>query len=105
MTAFKAMLARHAGAVFLNKGRFAGTLIVNGQPVTALWDDSMRPGGSGEAMYGLNVERRLLLALSVELPAAPVYGQELVVDGVYWTVGPVRDCEGILEIELSRKLS
>lgn len=105
MTAFKAMLARHAQTVFMDPRKFAGTLFINGQPVTAMWDDSMRPGGEGEAMYGVNVERRLLLALSVELPAAPVSGQELVVDGVYWTVGPVRDCEGILEIELSRNLS
>ncbi|SNS16517.1 hypothetical protein SAMN04488503_3013 [Humidesulfovibrio mexicanus] len=105
MRPFEAMLARHAQTVFLNPRTFAGPLSIDGRPVTAMWDASMQPGGAGEAMYGVNVERRLLLALAAELPTRPVSGQELVVDDVYWTVGPVRDCEGILEIELSRNLS
>lgn len=107
MTAFKAMLARHAQTVFMDPRKFAGSLLVDGRTIAAMWDDSMCPGGDGQGMYGINVERRLLLVLDVakDMPTRPVSGQELVVDDVYWTVGPVRHCEGILEIELSRNLS
>ncbi len=110
-TPFTAMLARQARQVFMDKARFAAALVVDGRTVTAMWDDSMRAGmvgtsgGLDEAMYGVNVERRLLLVLDDGAMPRPMSGQELCVAGVYWRVGPVRDRAGIFEIELTRNLS
>lgn len=110
MSDFDNMLTRHATTVFMNPRKFGGTLVIDGRPVTAMWDDEARPGGTGrnsgvdEAMYGINVESRVLLALAAELPR-PTPGQELLVAGAYWTVGPVDDCHGLYEISLSRNLS
>ncbi len=108
---FTAMLARQARRVFMDKARFAAALVVDGREVTAMWEDSVRPGtdsGSGgfdEGMYGVNIERRLLLVLDDGTLPRPRSGQELCVAGDYWLVGPVRDRAGIFEIELSRNVS
>jgi hypothetical protein len=110
MIRFEAMLQRDARAVFLNTAEFARQLEVDGRAVRAMWDDSMRSGmvgssgGLDESMYGVNVERRVLLALAADMPK-PVPGQELEIDGNFWIVGPVADQHGVLSISLSRNLS
>lgn len=110
MSRFEAMLTRDAQAVFLNTAEFARELEIDGRPVRAMWDDSMRAGiegkagGLDEAMYGVNVERRTLLALSADMQK-PVSGQELEIEGGFWTVGQVEDQHGVFRISLSRNLS
>jgi hypothetical protein len=110
MSRFKDMLGRDAREVFLKLSEFASALDIGGQPIRSMWDDSMRSGmvgnagGIDEAMYGVNVERRVLLALSEDM-AKPMSGQELEIEGGFWRVGQVEDQHGVLKISLSRNLS
>lgn len=101
-------LAADLGAVFFAEDGFSAVLTIEGQPVRAMWDDTAQPGRDawpdGMPAAGLFEETRILLVRSADMPK-PLVGQELEIDGGWWTVrNPVEEA-GMLRLTLARAAS
>ena len=101
----KEALAHDAEHIFMNPDEFADLLTINGRPVPALWDDALRPRGEGSQTaptgWGVVAHTAALLVRAQDFPS-PLPGEEIVVQGVRWTVAKAHPQNGVLRLELER---
>jgi len=91
---------RADNAAFLDtEAGFAAQRDIDGVQVVAVVEPL--PVGRAEQRYdGLLIRRRRLHVAAAALPAVPVPGQVMAIDGETWTVEDVTDDAGMLEVLL-----
>ncbi len=104
----KEQMAKEA-AIFLNPAEFGEELTVDGLPMLGFWDEEVQPAakffGASMDIVGVNTVERLLFLLPEADWPCPVAGQELEVDGVFWTVRDARPEGGIFKLTVYRNES
>lgn len=105
MRTLKEQMPLEARRVFMNPDEFAEEMIINGLPVPALWDDSLRPLGTNSQSdptgFGVTLQTAVLL-VSAEDFARPLPNEKIVVQGIRYTVLKAGPQSGILRLELQR---
>jgi len=96
--------------MFLSPKEFGEKMTVDGRRMLGCWDEITQPAprfyGAGLDIMGVNTVERLLFLLPGDPNwPCPVSDQELVVDGVKWTVRDARPESGIFKLVVYRNES
>lgn len=99
---FKDMIQQDIG-IFLNPGEFADVHIINGLEIPAVIDSNIlktRSNDKTEQYDGIYRGEVAVYVRSTDLPARPVFGQEILLDGKAYLVAECNEEMGVLEIVL-----